>query len=257
MTDSIGLLNRPSSFDGDKTKFDSWMMSCNLYMQYYADEIKTDRQKIIFMISYMRDGTAGRWAQHYYATKIEGKTIAFAVFLKDLQEAFHNNAAKQAARSNLFRIRQGKETADEFISRFRLVADEAGFDDAMTLEYFRRAIHPGLLEIVYSMETLPTTLTDWYKYVMRFNRQKEEAASILSQSPFQTHRWFKPRPFPAAEWTGPTTFTTSTWPGPNTFNQVQPMDIGRTFQQYDPTEVLEAYKKVQKKKAQLAVKEIH
>ena len=43
MTDSIGLLNRPSSFDRDKTKFDSWMMSCNLYMQYYADEIKTDR----------------------------------------------------------------------------------------------------------------------------------------------------------------------------------------------------------------------
>ena len=35
------------------------------------------------------------------------------------------------------------------------------------------------------------------------------------------------------------------------------MGIGRTFQQYDPTEVLEAYKKVQKKKAQLAVKEIH
>ena len=55
MADNIGLINRPSVFDGDKAKFDSWMMSCNLYMQYYADEIKTDRQKIILMISYMRD----------------------------------------------------------------------------------------------------------------------------------------------------------------------------------------------------------
>ena len=142
MTNSIGLLNRPSSFDGDKTKFDSWMMSCNLYMQYYADEIKTDHQKIIFMISYMRDGMAGHWAQHYYTKNIEGKNITFAAFLKDLQGAFHNNAAKQAARSNLFTIRQGKETADEFISRFRLIANEAGFDDTMTLEYFRRAIRP-------------------------------------------------------------------------------------------------------------------
>ena len=257
MTDSIGLLNRPSSFDGDKTKFDTWMMSCNLYMQYYADEIKTDRQKIIFMISYMRDGMVGHWAQHYYAKNIEGKTITFAAFLKDLQGAFHNNAAKQAARSNLFTICQGKETADEFISRFRLVAGEAEFDDAMTLEYFRRAIRPDLLGIVYSMETLPTTLTDWYKYVMRFDGQKEEAASILSQSPFQTHQWFKPCPFSAAEWTGPTTFTTSTWPGPDTFKQVQPMDIDQIFEQFDQKAVLKAYENVQKKKARLAIKEVH
>ena len=123
---------------------------------------------------------AGRWAQYYYMTKIEGKVITFAMFLKDLQGAFHNDLAKQTARSNLFTICQGKETADEFISKFRLVADEIGFDDAIILEYFHRAIHPDLLEIVYLMETLPTTLSDWYKYVIRFDGQKEEATSILS-----------------------------------------------------------------------------
>ena len=35
------------------------------------------------------------------------------------------------------------------------------------------------------------------------------------------------------------------------------MDIGQAFQQFDPTEILEAYKKVQKKKAQLVIKEVH
>ena len=186
--------------------------------------------------------------QHYYATKIEGHVITFATFLKDLQGAFHNNAAKQAARSNLFTIRQGKETANEFISRFRLIASEAEFDDAMTLEYFRRAIHPDLLEIVYSMETLPTTLSDWYKYVMRFDGQKEEAASILSQSPFQTHQWFKPCPFSAAEWTGPTTFTTSTWPEPDTFKQVQQMDIDQIFEQFDQKAVLKRTRMYRRKR---------
>ena len=41
------------------------------------------------------------------------------------------------------------------------------------------------------------------------------------------------------------------------FNQVQPMDVGQMFWQFDLTEVLEAYKKVQKEKAWLVVKEVH
>ena len=60
-------LNPPTPFSGDQRKLDDFLIETEMYLVINRDIYDSDR-KIIFTLSYMREGTAGPWKQMYWTT---------------------------------------------------------------------------------------------------------------------------------------------------------------------------------------------
>ena len=59
---------------------------------------------------------------------------------------------------------------DEYTSQFRVLAGKAKITDNKTLiEYFMEGINQGILAKIFGMETLPTTIDQWYTRASKFD----------------------------------------------------------------------------------------
>ena len=71
---------------------------------------------------------------------------------------------------------------------------EANLGDGALTEHFKRALQPRLVERIFGLENLPTTLKEWKDYARRFNHQHRQflewQSSTRSSAP-------PPRPCPS------------------------------------------------------------
>ena len=59
-------LNEPKEYDGTRTKYREWIYECHMYIVANPTKFADDKSKILFILSYMREGTASMFAQQYY-----------------------------------------------------------------------------------------------------------------------------------------------------------------------------------------------
>jgi len=69
----------PADFDGDRTKGKTFLTSCRTYIRLCLGAFEDDDTKIIWALSYMKSGRAGRWAarEFEYEAKSESKNLRF------------------------------------------------------------------------------------------------------------------------------------------------------------------------------------
>ena len=73
----------------------------------------------------MNDGTAKAWKEAYVGDAMKSDPPKFGTatnFFKDLQKAFSVSDAEGDARAGLRQLRQGKDSVDEYIAQFRILA---------------------------------------------------------------------------------------------------------------------------------------
>jgi hypothetical protein len=59
--DGKSYLKKPEPFDGNRRKVDDFIYACDLFFEGSSDkDFPTDKQKIIFILSYMSEGEAQR-----------------------------------------------------------------------------------------------------------------------------------------------------------------------------------------------------
>ncbi|ETW85325.1 hypothetical protein HETIRDRAFT_424659 [Heterobasidion irregulare TC 32-1] len=184
--------NKPKDFDGTRSKYREWIYECHMYILANPTKYDTDKDKILMVLSYMREGTVSLFAQKYYfdrelreykVTEVRKTWGTFKDFLKELAAAFKDESLEQKVRQKLFTMRMGKRSADKFVTDYLMTAGESRFDLESTVDYFRRAIHPEILKQIYRLPDMPTTMDDWVKYTRRFDNQWRELQSIKSSVP--------------------------------------------------------------------------
>ena len=62
-------LNNPKTFDGDRNNLNKFIQSCNAYLELNADIFNSDKRKILFVLSYMTEGTAEAWKEVFMDEK--------------------------------------------------------------------------------------------------------------------------------------------------------------------------------------------
>lgn len=73
-------------------------------------------------------------------------------------------------------------TADEFITKFKtLAANSKITEDNSLIKYFMEGIAPKLVEKIYGLGEVPTTILEWYTYASRFDNQWRRARSIVNR----------------------------------------------------------------------------
>lgn len=54
----------PVDFNGDRTKTKEFVLDCKMYLNINETTYNTNTKKILFVLSYMRGGTAGPWKEN-------------------------------------------------------------------------------------------------------------------------------------------------------------------------------------------------
>jgi hypothetical protein len=194
----------PDPFSGDRKKAKSFLRQVLVYVAGKSDEFPDDSTKVLFMLSYMKDGLAGKWgdarATSWYVLQSE-PVPTWMAFLRLFGDQFRDTQEAETARSELDSLSQGCLSADEYILMFQEIAALTGYNDVALVDKFERGLHSALRKRIYDLPDVPTTLEDWYKYALRFeaNWKKYKSKETSSDAPKakETLRAL-PRPTPTA-----------------------------------------------------------
>ena len=62
-------LNNPKPFNGDRNDLNKFIQACSAYLDLNGEIFNSDKKKILFVLSYMTEGTAEAWKEVYMDEK--------------------------------------------------------------------------------------------------------------------------------------------------------------------------------------------
>jgi len=125
-------LKKPEPFNGNRREVDNFIYACNLFFEGSSNkDFPTDKQKIIFILSYMSEGEALQWRKNYIETVVKQADGSYtwptkAVFLTAFKATLLNEDEKEESIRKLDNITQGNRTAEEYVNEFQLTVSKAG-----------------------------------------------------------------------------------------------------------------------------------
>ena len=197
----------PEHFDRTYSKTTPWLSSVLFYLEVNDAIYNTNTKKIAFALSYMTKGAAQTWAATFRQRAITGATISmgtFEDFIKEFKTAFEHhdivgNAISWLAHKRM--ISKNNRTFEPplttYIAGFQNHVAQSGImDHNVLIGFFSARIPSGLMKSIYSMETVPTTIDDWYKKALTFQTHYEQAKKVEQQrrNPAGTYQPFATTP---------------------------------------------------------------
>ena len=141
-------MKEPTPFTGDRRKLDSFLLEIEMFLRMNGSIYDTDEKKIIYALSFMREGTAGPWKHSYWnAYSNFGFSGTWAGFKNSLRNDFSPVDKKGEAMNKMMTERQGERTADEYIEQFKIWHLESGIQDQIVLiDWFAAGLNNKLEE---------------------------------------------------------------------------------------------------------------
>ena len=115
-------MNKPTEFNGDKTKFKAWFRQIGLYIRDNR-ELKTNEQKINLLMSYMRGDEVDGWVENFYDQHYTEANldigddpwdISYSKTRKELQERFMDANLAHQAQIKIESLYQGSGMVEDF-----------------------------------------------------------------------------------------------------------------------------------------------
>src|SRR6202789_1332243 len=197
-TKEIGI-NKPSPFNGDRKKVQTFIQECHVYLQVNKGVYTTDAAKVAFMLSFMNKKEALTWKETYLASIIDAEgNITFPTikeFVKLVFNYFKPADTIRDANHQLAMLQQGNRPVEEMVTEFRLLVAHAGLTDETESDHihlidkFRKALNPNLAKKILYAETVPTTIQGWVDKAIQFDTNHRMAMAIMGK-PIQSGRTY-------------------------------------------------------------------
>ncbi|KAL0057030.1 hypothetical protein AAF712_016349 [Marasmius tenuissimus] len=166
-------ISPPEKFAGSPEKVDAFVNALVLYFK--GKKIKTDEGRIIYALSMVVGGTndvATNWAdlqQKLIIEEDDSRLKTWKDFCDALVSYFKYLSTIDELQTKLTNLKQGKGTADEFITQFKAIMGGTAFDDEALLYWFKLGLNNGLRKLVWSLRPMLTTLKEWMNKVSNQN----------------------------------------------------------------------------------------
>jgi Retrotransposon gag protein/Zinc knuckle len=225
----------PEPFYGDQKKMESFLCSVWLNISLQPRVYPMELHKILYMLSWMKDGTAGAWAESLSTSFLDPETHnpyeTFEDFLVAFESAFGELDREFTTRSQLWNLKQGKMLAEEYTAHFNALAGQTGFGEEALIDVYQQGLNEWLLEKMH-LSNLPETLRGWqdtawwldnlYLWFWQATAGMNPYTSRNPLTPMEKPRTaaLAPRPTPA-----PPAATTSS------LTSFTPMDVDLTWKQ--------------------------
>jgi len=176
----------PDPFDGSKASLTPFLRT--LALSFVAYGLRTDEQKIVFTLSYMKGGLAGPWADAYTDRALHSDDWGtWEEFMTSLHSTFGDHDEEKTAQHRLDALRQGRKPAEEFFLEFDQLAQRAKYSvnhDSYLISLLEKALHPGLVDRIYAVEPLPVTYLGWKRKAIALDqlwRRREERKRVVRE----------------------------------------------------------------------------
>ncbi|ESK82876.1 hypothetical protein Moror_1388 [Moniliophthora roreri MCA 2997] len=143
----------PNSYDGSPAKASTFLMEVDLYLMANKTLYPDDKSKILFTLSYMKEGQAANW--------MKAKTDEYKKLLKEKEAEAPDTKPEDQIHN--------KKHVDEYITEFRLLATDAEYDDRALIDHFLAGLHPALLKSCLMQPDQPDTIEEWYDRARKYN----------------------------------------------------------------------------------------
>jgi hypothetical protein len=154
------------------------MSKMKIHLALNEEKYSTPVKKILGFISYL-DGEAGEWAQMWIDSRPPTSDTNSAPsygtyndFVTTFNENYKPTDTRRTAMDRLNTLKQGSMPANEFVTKFKLVAREAGLlgttpgtandpTDMLLRSKFQSAMNQALWLKIGTEQSPPTTLEEW------------------------------------------------------------------------------------------------
>ena len=185
-------LGRPDNFDGSSSKASAWMDSIQIYLMINRAIYDSDDKNIAFALSFMKEGSAAIWASTFTkkALALTPPSLGtWTAFQTDFKTSFIHIDVKNEAIAWLTTTSITKSLPlGDYISQFKnhIALSEITHEDTL-INFFSRGIPAPLMKRIYGMDTVPTTINDWYIRAIHFKTQWDRADAIASRKPYNPY----------------------------------------------------------------------
>jgi len=189
-------LNKPTPFDGSRTRVKDFLQECYLYLEVNKDVYDSNEKKIGFILSYMSEKEAALWKKQFITTITDAQGsmtfLTYTTFITKVRDDFKQEDEVRSAANQLEALRQGKKTAEELVTEFKLLVGKAALTDSTTSDHvhlirmFQRALNPRLANRILYADVVPTTITDWYKCAIQYDANFRMAQALILPSKGQS-----------------------------------------------------------------------
>src|SRR5258708_10645530 len=183
-------------------------------------EFLDEHSNILFILLYMKGGSAGPWATQkinsiLYPANIE--EVTWAGFVSELDKMFADPNCQATAQRKLTTLHQGDSSVEELIQEFEIHGPISRLGDVGLVDHFEQVIHPQLRESIYCLEPMPTTWLEWKCKASLLDNQWRRFQDMQPKA--ATNWTFSSCPPPASVLTI-TTSSTSSYPSAPTSSSV-------------------------------------
>ena len=148
----------PNEFDGDCSKGQAFLRSCQTYVLLCPESFSDDHTKIIWALSYMKSGRAAKWAARVFKWEEDNAGVHKFLDWDDFKLEFRKEfcpANSDAAAINKLESTayyQKARSVDDYLDEFLDLIAESGYEDPRTLVVkFRRGLDPQIQNVVATM----------------------------------------------------------------------------------------------------------
>jgi hypothetical protein len=183
----------PSNYDGrDKRKYKSWRASVFTYFNAYAADFgsTTDpttresalKKRITFVLAYLKSDNdeecpSSLWVENFRRGRQNDDyelslsvTFTMKEFWDSLDQSFSDQTEKQLAEIKLQKFYQGKQSFQNYIQEFEILAQRVGYTLTGTeahnihlISLLERQVHREMIDKMYGTDVAPPTTYAEYK----------------------------------------------------------------------------------------------
>ena len=185
----------PNEFDGDRSRGQAFLTSCQTYMRLCSDSFPSEQTKITWALSYMKSGRALKWAERIFQWEEKNggypRFLDWEEFRKDFRKDFCPAHSDVAAINKLESTNYYQKTrsVDDYLDEFVELVAEAGYTDPKTtVVKFRKGLEPHIQNTIATMaygRPSDASPEDWYEAAKNIdqNRAANEAFKSAYRAP--------------------------------------------------------------------------
>jgi hypothetical protein len=182
LRDKKSHVTKPDSFK-ERKDFYKFNRSTYLYTTANPGEFPNDRLKVMFYLSYMKEGLLGQFTENVVQGMMDWEVLGldpapnFKVFMEKLTRTFRDINKKATAQEQLLRSFQGKMTAESFFQLFeqrvRAARYESGHNKYL-IQVMKKALNVEVVDMIYAMQDLPSLWEKFQDVAIHFDKRLEE-----------------------------------------------------------------------------------
>ncbi|KAK3512423.1 hypothetical protein QTP70_009845 [Hemibagrus guttatus] len=133
---------KPAPYSGSAEDCNGFLLQCSLVLEMQPHMFPTERSKVAFLITQL-SGKALLWADSIWSQNHPAVQSYFS-FVDQFKEVFGKPSWDSSIGEELYNLKQGKMSVNEYALQFRTLAAKSGWNEQALLTSYRQGLDPQL-----------------------------------------------------------------------------------------------------------------